>query len=271
MTPPTLHRTVRVHVTPGSKHLERGCNTYAGQPFSEGLCTYYEFDVACCGPADSMSGFVESIYAIDDAVRSHIVPRLGHALAGNDLTSPRTLMPELFELVQAQLESSLECLTWRLSPYYSISGHRMHMDTVTISRSYTFSSSHRLHNPSLDDAANEQLYGKCSWPSGHGHNYVMDVSLAVPHTPTPEQVITVDEIDEVVHEQIIDQFDHRYLNLDTKNFQTTIPTLENITVECHKMLASRFTDGRATIHRVRVYETDRTWCEYPPQNAQIGS
>jgi 6-pyruvoyltetrahydropterin/6-carboxytetrahydropterin synthase len=271
MTTPTLHRTVRVHVTPRVEQLSRGCNTFAGQPFSEDICSYFEFDVACFGPADADSGFVESIYAIDETVRGCIVPRLAQEMGGPGPVSPRRLMPDLYHLIEGRLESTLECLTWRLSPFYSITRHRNRMDTVTLCRSYTFSTSHRLHNPELDDSENERLYGKCSWPSGHGHNYVMDVSVAVPHGADSDKAITVDQIDSIIHEHVIEQFDHRYLNLDVENFRTLIPTLENITCECHRRLEPHFGDDRARLARVRVYETDRTWCEYPPQRSTAGN
>ena len=271
MNTPSLHRTVRVHVTPRTDQLSHGCNTFAGQPFSEDICSYFEFDLACFGPPDVDSGFVESIYAIDGAVRECIVPRLAREMGEPGPTSPRDLLPDLFHLIDGRIASTLASLTWRLSPFYSITRHGTCMDTVTLCRSYTFSTSHRLHNPELDDAENERLYGKCSWPSGHGHNYVMDVSVAVPHGIESGEAITIDEIDTIVHEQVIDQFDHRYLNLDIERFRTLIPTLENITCECHRRLEPHFNDDRAMLSRVRVYETDRTWCEFPPQSATTGN
>ena len=265
MNTPSLHRTVRIHATPQFDQLEHGCNSHAGQPYSEGICTYFEFDVSCAGPCDPESGFVESIYSIDGAVRSLIVPRICQVMAQGEITPPRSLMPELFALVEEQLTSTLESLTWRLTPFYSITRHRNSMDTVTLCRSYTFSSSHRLHNAEFGDAENERIYGKCSWPSGHGHNYIMEVSLEVPPHGTLEQCFGIDEIDSIVHEQVVDQFDHRYLNLDTESFKNTTPTLENITFECHRLLQDHFNDERGRLRSVRVYETERTWCEFPSQ------
>ena len=263
MASPTLSRVVRFHLSPQHEQAVDGVNTFAGQPMTNGLSAYYEVESWCHATPDPDTGFVESIYLIDKAVRHHVVPLLSAAFAAQAPTPPQTLVPAMFQVVDSSIPSTLMRISWRLSPYHELTMDRSDMQHILVKRRYTFSAAHRLRNPELDDKGNEALYGKCAWPSGHGHNYELDVSVATPIAPDANGM-SIAELDEIVHRHVIDLFDHRNLDQDIEAFKTTSSTLENITVECHRLLMNHLHDERARMVSVRVWETDRTSCEYPP-------
>lgn len=133
---------------------------------------------------------------------------------------------------------------------------------VYLTQRFEFSAAHRLNNPALDEQRNREVFGKCSNPAGHGHNYEFEVTLAGT-VGNSGHLIDPDEFAGIVNRQVIDRFDHRNLNVEIAEFATLIPSVENIARVIHDLLASQFT-GPAHLHRVRVWETLKTWAEYAP-------
>lgn len=98
-----------------------------------------------------------------------------------------------------------------------------------VTRRYKFAASHRLHSSRLSEPENRELYGKCNNPYGHGHDYVLEVSVAGPLDAISGQVVSVPALDHLVQDQILRDFDHRYFNADVPEFSADlVPTSENI-------------------------------------------
>jgi len=97
-----------------------------------------------------------------------------------------------------------------------------------VTRRYRFAASHRLDSAQFSAEENRALYGKCNNPYGHGHDYVLEVSVLGPIDARFGQVVNIAALDRLVNEQILRDFDHRYLNVDVREFQELIPTSENI-------------------------------------------
>jgi 6-pyruvoyltetrahydropterin/6-carboxytetrahydropterin synthase len=114
---------------------------------------------------------------------------------------------------------------------------------MRVTRRYRFAASHRLHSTALTQNENSELYGKCSNAYGHGHDYVLDVTAAGPVNALSGQVVHVPTLDRLVSEQVLNDFDHRYLNLDLGDFQSLIPTSENIIRVIEDRLAARWRDA----------------------------
>jgi len=114
---------------------------------------------------------------------------------------------------------------------------------MRVTRRYRFAASHRLHSAALTQNENSELYGKCSNAYGHGHDYVLDVTAAGPVNALSGQVVHVPTLDRLVSEQVLNDFDHRYLNLDLGDFQSLIPTSENIIRVIEDRLAARWRDA----------------------------
>jgi 6-pyruvoyltetrahydropterin/6-carboxytetrahydropterin synthase len=113
---------------------------------------------------------------------------------------------------------------------------------MRVTRRYRFAASHRLHSTAFSEEQNRELYGKCSNPYGHGHDYVLDVTAVGPVNAATGLVVHVPTLDRLVSEQVLRDFDHRYLNADVGEFKTMIPTSENIIRAIENRLAERWRD-----------------------------
>ncbi|MEE2907226.1 MAG: 6-carboxytetrahydropterin synthase, partial [Planctomycetota bacterium] len=110
------------------------------------------------------------------------------------------------------------------------------------------------------------VFGKCCNPNGHGHNYRLEVEVAIPMEPDAQgHGFNVLDLDAIVHEHIINEFDHTYLNLDVNDFSECNPTVENITLTCHKRLLDPLHRCGVHLRRVRLWETEKTCCAYPAE------
>ena len=125
-------------------------------------------------------------------------------------------------------------------------------------RRYTISASHRLHTDALSAEENRATYGKCNNPHGHGHNYVVEVLVAGAVDPETGMVINLVLLDELVHAQVIERFDHANLNLDPL-FANRVPTTENLSREVFALLRDALPNGK--LERVRVEETENNFFE----------
>jgi 6-pyruvoyltetrahydropterin/6-carboxytetrahydropterin synthase len=126
-----------------------------------------------------------------------------------------------------------------------------------LTRRYRFSASHRLHAPTISEDANRELYGKCNNPWGHGHNYLVEISVTGTAEPDSGQLVSVDALDSLVHGTIIRDFDQRDLNRDIAAFGDVVPTSENVAVEIRRRLALAWPAGFPTLAGVRLWETKR--------------
>ncbi len=133
-------------------------------------------------------------------------------------------------------------------------------------RRYRFSASHRLHSAQLGDEENRRVYGKCNNPYGHGHNYVVEVAVSGPVDPATGMIANLAELDAFVEREVIEPFDHKYLNEEIAEFRASIPTAENICIEIFNRLR-RFPQAR--LERVRVEETGLNSFEYAGELAGV--
>jgi 6-pyruvoyltetrahydropterin/6-carboxytetrahydropterin synthase len=140
---------------------------------------------------------------------------------------------------------------------------------IYLTRRYRFSAAHRLHNEALSAEENARLYGKCNNPHGHGHNYVLDVTVAGPIDPQTGMVCDLARLDRAVRAEILERFDETNLNLDVENFRTRVPTTENICMEIFKLLRPHVEGdaGRSGVRldEVRLEETNSNFIEYRPE------
>ena len=134
------------------------------------------------------------------------------------------------------------------------------MPIVTVTRRLRFNAAHRVHNPALSDEENTALYGKCNNPNWHGHNYVLEVSVTGPVDERTGYVIDLGMLRAIVEREVVDQMDHRNMNVDVPMMRGVNPTAENIVVACWRALESRVTPGRLT--RLKLWETENNYVEY---------
>jgi len=128
-----------------------------------------------------------------------------------------------------------------------------------LTRRYMFSASHRLHSDLLSEEENRATYGKCNNPYGHGHNYMVEVTVSGPVDPRTGMVCNLADLDGFVHEQILGRYDHQNLNL-LPEFANTVPTTENLCVSIYEIVKRDF--DKAHLEKVRIEETMLNSFEY---------
>lgn len=134
------------------------------------------------------------------------------------------------------------------------------MPFVTVTRRMHFNAAHRVHNPQLSEQENRSLFGKCNNPNWHGHNYTLEVSVSGPVDERTGYVLDLARLKAVVQREIVDQADHRNMNIDVPFMHGIIPTSENIVVACWRLLEPHVAPGR--LERLRLWETENNYVEY---------
>lgn len=133
-----------------------------------------------------------------------------------------------------------------------------------LSRRYRLSASHRLHADSFTAEENLAIYGKCNNPHGHGHNYIIEVTVSGQVDAVTGMVCNLADLDEFVRREIVDRFDHTNLN-ELENFAGLVPTTENLCLEIFKVIGAGLDHGK--LEKIRVEETSSNFFEYAGQSA----
>ncbi len=247
--------------------------------YISGLHTYgsnFVLDVTVTGAIEAKTGIVVNIKEIDHIVRTKVIEALENTVLNQDagplagtlvtcetlLALIRTILtpylPPTVSLAALRLENTpLDAVEWTKS---NSELHR-HSDEMLSTRVYEFSASHRLYSSQLSEAENWELFGKCSYANGHGHNYVLEVTVSGPIDPQSCRVIDPQKLDALVNTEVVDRYDHRHLNLDFPEFADSIPSSEIVT----KTIWNRIEAGivaPAKLHKVVLRETPRNFFEY---------
>jgi 6-pyruvoyltetrahydropterin/6-carboxytetrahydropterin synthase len=132
---------------------------------------------------------------------------------------------------------------------------------VKVSRKEHFNAAHRLYNPAWSDEKNSRIFGKCSNPNYHGHNYEVIVSVTGEPDADTGYVFDMKVLSDLIKENVLVKFDHRNLNVDTEYFTNLNPTAENIAVIIWRILRQKI-DSNLEL-KITLYETERNFVEYP--------
>jgi 6-pyruvoyltetrahydropterin/6-carboxytetrahydropterin synthase len=132
--------------------------------------------------------------------------------------------------------------------------------TIYLTRRETFCAAHRLHSQELSDEENRNIFGKCNYDNGHGHNYVIEVTVRGRINPQTGMLINLVELKEIILRRICDVVDHRNLNLDIPEFMHLNPTAENMAVVFWKWLAEELSQD--LLYEIKLYETGNNWVVY---------
>lgn len=247
-------------------------NTFAAFPSMRGVGRHYELDIQCRGEIDPVTGYFLNIKEIDRAVRATTIPAITATTRSAD-ADPCTTLRDALPALNGDLGGTVAAVRWRLSPYYSIEMSPSPASPAATSavalmrQQFEFAAAHRLHIPSLSDAENRELFGKCNNPRGHGHNYRVEpcVEVDVPARGVPRFQLA--DLERITAECIIARYDHKHLNEDTQEFGSgpggLNPSVENIAKVCFDLLAPHILQSGARLRSVTVWETDKTSCTYP--------
>lgn len=132
---------------------------------------------------------------------------------------------------------------------------------VAVFRKEHFNAAHRLYNPGWDETTNNEIFGKCALPHYHGHNYELEVKIVGEPDAKTGYVMDLKLLSDLIKREIHARFDHKNLNLDTKEFRELNPTAENIVIVIYNLLRPHIDADKEM--QVRLYETPRNFVEYP--------
>jgi len=260
----SLTRHVRFSVNPFLAEDSGGSNSFSSKPCGEGLAVFLELCVELVGDVDGETGFVVNVVDIDREVRGSAAPVFAERIraefaAGRHIALG--MMAELLSAAWGKLASKfgrakLNGLGVKLNPYRKLSIESEDGAMVYFSEKFEFAATHKLWNDDFSDERNFEVFGKCANPAGHGHNYVVEVTVK---TDSGEEVC-IGDFERIVDDELIKVVDHKNLNVDVEEFGRTNPTVENIAVFAWERLNGKFAEAK--LHCITVWETDKTCCSY---------
>jgi 6-pyruvoyltetrahydropterin/6-carboxytetrahydropterin synthase len=237
----------------------------------------YELIVAMAGPLDA-DGMVLNLSEVKHAIRSEVTAQLDFRFLNEtwpdfDLTRPQGCLPTT---------EALGLAIWRrLAPQLPLVGLRLFetsnlwadvladsMEAFLTIRTH-FAAAHRLARPELSQEDNEAIYGKCARPHGHGHNYLLDVTVRGSIDPRTGMVCDLAVLQQLVDDLVVEPFDHTFLNKDVAFFATCVPTAENIALHIADLLTAPIAATGARLHKVRVQESPNNAAEVFAESPQL--
>ena len=260
-----LCRQIRFTVNPFLEEDADGFNSFAGKPCGQGVGVFFELCVSLVGKADSDTGFIVNIVDIDKQVRALIVPIFSGLVRAKWRGGEHVSFGDIFGVMRESADILRGCfgsaivsdLTFKLNPYRKISMDCEDYKMSYFSEKFEFAAMHKLWNEEFGAEKNFEVFGKCANPSGHGHNYTLEVTVRI---DSGGGEFKVGEFERLVDELVIEAVDHKNLNKDVDGFAGVIPTIENIAEFAWGKLEGAF--GDAKLHSVTVWETDKTCCTY---------
>ena len=238
----------------------------------------YLCELTVGGEIDPRNGMVVNIKDVDAVLKARVVGVLDGQLLDRDVAAFQAAPPTPENLARFVWRQCLPALPpgsrlarvalWP-TPTSSVEITTLDKEgseMLTLTRCYDFSASHRLHSLQLSDAENAEIFGKCNWSNGHGHNYEVEVTMAGDVDPETGRLLPPDVLDAIVDQEVLKPYDHRHLNYDAPEFRDLNPTSENLTLVIWDKLSARMKDEprlkAARLHKVVVRETGRNYFEY---------
>ncbi|HWD41987.1 MAG TPA: 6-carboxytetrahydropterin synthase [Fimbriimonas sp.] len=226
----------------------------------------YVLDVTVEGHMDSTTCMILNIKRIDDLLKERVVSKfdgksVNDEVPGFQNTVPTTenMLLHIYDLLTAgsPLPEVVRLTHIKLAETPDLAVELIHLENqmqLTLTRSYEFAASHRLHVPSLSQEENREMFGKCNNPAGHGHNYILEVTVAGEPSPRTGMIADLEALDAKVNELVVDRYDHKHLNHDVPELQGLVPTSEIVAAKIFETL-----DGKlpAKLQKVRLQETAR--------------
>jgi 6-pyruvoyltetrahydropterin/6-carboxytetrahydropterin synthase len=260
-----LGRAVRFSVNPFLPEDTDGFNSFASKPAGDGLSIFFELLVEVVGDPEPTTGFVVDVADIDKNVRKFAVPVFAERIRKDFRNSRHISFSDIAGILKSAWQrlsnkfgkARLGKLSLNLNPFRRITVDLKDLQMVYFSEKFEFAATHKLWNDDFSEQRNFQIFGRCANPAGHGHNYIIEVTVKM---PAPNRSFRVGDFQKVIDDEFIKVVDHKNLNADVPAFGKTNPTVENIAAFAWDKLVGKF--GEASLHCVTVWETDKTYCSY---------
>ena len=236
-----------------------------------GLCTRnpghghnYVLYVAISGELDNY-GMVMNLSEVKQVIKREITDYLDYSYLNDAWSEFQQTLPtteNIARIIWQKLESHLPLVNIQLFEHpqlwadYQGNGMEAYLTIST-----HFSAAHRLAHPDLSYDENVEIYGKCARPNGHGHNYHLEVTVKGEVDPRTGMLVDLGALQSAIDEQVIEPFDHTFLNKDIAYFNDVVPTAENIAVRIQDLLRLPIQELGAQLHKIKLIESPNNSCE----------
>jgi 6-pyruvoyltetrahydropterin/6-carboxytetrahydropterin synthase len=268
-----LARQVRFAVSPFASPTE-GANSYCAKPTADGLSFFFALWVELKGSANKDTGFVVNVSDIDKIVRDKAVGSFDEFIKNKfklkeqiNFEQIGQLLSNVWQIVEKDfLPAKINSLTVELTPARKLAIKENGGDMLYFSEKFEFAASHTLWNDKFSDDENFKVFGKCANKSGHGHNYILEVTIKKSSQQSRDSngaggnPLKAGDFERIVQEHFIQIVDHKNLNTDVAYFKKTNPTVENIAQFAFNSLKDKLKP--LELDCITVWENDRTFCTY---------
>ena len=225
----------------------------------------YVLEVTVTGNVNPETCMIVNIKDVDAVLKSRLLPQFAQKSINDEIPhferktpSVENLLVYIWnEITDAKLPLEATLMNIKLEEFPSFYGEYDGMKT-TITRTYEFAAAHRLHVPTLSDETNIELFGKCNNLAGHGHNYLLEVTVSGKLDETTGMICSINAVDEAVNREVVDRYDHKNFNCDLPEFEGKATTSEMIAQTIFQRLENSLP---ATLERIRLHETSRSLFE----------
>ncbi|HGY5545395.1 MAG: 6-pyruvoyl tetrahydropterin synthase family protein [Prochlorococcus sp.] len=229
----------------------------------------YELIVSMAGELNA-DGMVLNLSEVKHAIRSEVTEQLDFRFLNDvwpefDLSNSEGCLPTteaLARIIWDRLIPHLPLVAIRLYEHQGLWADYLGdaMDAYLTIRTH-FAAAHRLARAELSKEENERIYGKCARPHGHGHNYLLDVTVRGEVNPRTGMVCDLVALQNLVNDLVVEPFDHTFLNKDVSHFASCVPTAENIALHISDCLVTPIRAIGAHLHKVRLQESPNNAAE----------
>ncbi|MDD5135078.1 MAG: 6-carboxytetrahydropterin synthase [Phycisphaerae bacterium] len=261
-----LARQIRFAVDPFAAAGQVGANSYYAKPGADTLALYFALWVELIGRIDADTGFVVNVTDIDRIVRAKAVNIFEEFVKDKFVLKEQITFEQIGQLLSTiwiAIENEftpakINNLTVELAPARKLGIKERDGNMLYFSEKFDFAASHTLWNKKFSNEQNYDTFGKCANPTGHGHNYIIEVTIK--QSRDSNGAVKAGEFETAVQKHFISIVDHKNLNADIEHFATVNPTVENIAEFAFNCLAGKF--DSAKLDSVTVWESDRAFCSF---------
>ncbi|MEL7009258.1 MAG: 6-carboxytetrahydropterin synthase [Cyanobacteria bacterium J06588_4] len=220
-------------------------------------------------------GMVENLSVVKQVIKREVTSQLNYSYLNDTWAEFQETLPtteNISRIIWQRLAPHLPLVNVRLYEHPELwtdyQGNNME---ATLTVKTHFSAAHRLAIPSLSFEENQEIYGKCARPNGHGHNYHLEVTVAGEIDSRTGMLVDLGALQGVIDEYVVEPFDHTFLNKDIEYFADVVPTAENIAVRIADLLRSPIKEIGVELDKIRLIESPNNSCEINCRTAQSSS
>ena len=242
----------------GNKRLFGACSRFPGHGHN------YILYVSLAGDLDRY-GMVENLSVVKQVIKREVTSQLNYSYLNDTWLEFEETLPtteNISRIIWQKLSPHLPLVNVRLFEteelWADYQGNNME---ATLTVKTHFSAAHRLAIPSLSFEENQEIYGKCARPNGHGHNYHLEVTVAGEIDSRTGMLVDLVGLQNAIEEYVVEPFDHTFLNKDIAYFAEVVPTAENIAVRIADLLRSPVADLGVELDKIKLIESPNNSCE----------